>query len=217
MSLPEYFCWTRFGTEAGQPIEQILSRKEEERAANRGTFLWGIGNALGPSIEELIRREETPEVLFSPTKSPPKKQDAAPSLVVVWTSARTRTGQDFTLPAHSVVTSRGRDRVLKAAHYALVCYSDQPLFLSKSKSQIDLGSLRNLRTGNRVGASQVTAVVETKRVPTARQSLYEVPFRARLVRPYFVRLSDPVPLAGPRSESQDWSDVLRDFLNRKWA
>ena len=50
--LPTIFCWTRFGGEAGEPIEQILFRKEQERLANGGVFLWGIGNAVGPSIYE---------------------------------------------------------------------------------------------------------------------------------------------------------------------
>ena len=53
MDLPRFFCWTRFGTEAGQPIEQILERKEQERIVNNGLFLWGIGNSLTPSMIEL--------------------------------------------------------------------------------------------------------------------------------------------------------------------
>ena len=69
VALPEYFCWTRFGTEAAEPIDSILGRKERERVANRGIFVWGIGNAIGPSIRELLRREAQPEVLFSPIKS----------------------------------------------------------------------------------------------------------------------------------------------------
>src|SRR5689334_16901759 len=34
--LPLLFCWTRFGTEAGEPIEAILERKEREREATGG-------------------------------------------------------------------------------------------------------------------------------------------------------------------------------------
>jgi hypothetical protein len=69
--LPDCFCWTRFGTEAGQAIVHILQRKEQERSANDGLFIWGIGNAIGPSIRELVRRTNRPEVLFSPIKSSP--------------------------------------------------------------------------------------------------------------------------------------------------
>jgi hypothetical protein len=31
--IPRYFCWTRFGTEAGQTTAQIIERKERERIA----------------------------------------------------------------------------------------------------------------------------------------------------------------------------------------
>ena len=67
-----------FGTEAGEEIGQMLQRKEQERAANGGIFIWGIGNAVGPSIRELVRRGPKPEVLFSPIKSAPKQQDVLP-------------------------------------------------------------------------------------------------------------------------------------------
>jgi hypothetical protein len=59
--IPRDFCWTRFGTEAGEPIEQILERKEAERIATGGVFFWGIGNAVGRSISELVRRTDEPE------------------------------------------------------------------------------------------------------------------------------------------------------------
>src|ERR1700728_56037 len=36
VGIPDRFCWTRFGTEAGESIEHILNRKEEERLANGG-------------------------------------------------------------------------------------------------------------------------------------------------------------------------------------
>jgi hypothetical protein len=46
MNLPETFCWTRYGTESGSPIEAIILRKELERQV-AGVFCWGVGNALG--------------------------------------------------------------------------------------------------------------------------------------------------------------------------
>ena len=88
--LPQCFVWTRFGTEAGQSISDILRRKEKERAANGGIFYWGIGNAVGPSILELLRRTDEPEVLFSPIKSAPKRDDVTPEAVVAWTAAAGR-------------------------------------------------------------------------------------------------------------------------------
>src|SRR4051812_30446023 len=93
--LPDCFCWTRFGTEAGQAIGHILQRKERERAANGGLFIWGIGNAVGPSIRELLRRTTRPEVLFSPIRCSPKAQDAEPPAVAAWTLGETLDGDIY--------------------------------------------------------------------------------------------------------------------------
>jgi hypothetical protein len=73
-------------------------------------------------------------------------------------------------------------------HYALVCHRQQPLAL-EDEGTVDVGSLVNLLSGNRVGASQVTSVVRQVRT-AARPLLYPVALRARLVAPYFVRLSE---------------------------
>src|SRR5208283_70677 len=120
LNLPNCFCWTRFGSEAGQGIEQILRRKEEERIANNGVFLWGIGNSVGTAMAELVRRCGRPEVLFSPIKSSAKSSDALPESVVAWTRAETVYGEEFSLPAHSLVTSRQSVAFPKLTHYALV-------------------------------------------------------------------------------------------------
>jgi hypothetical protein len=125
-TLPAQFCWTRFGTEAAQTIDQIICRKEQERNANSGMFLWGIGNAIGPSMKELIRLTSNPEVLFSPIKGKPRVADANPPAVVAWTSARGIFDDDFVIPKHSLVTSRFDPTNPRSAHYALVCYSEEP-------------------------------------------------------------------------------------------
>src|SRR5689334_21338322 len=104
--LPGFFCWSRFGIEAAEPIDQILLRKERERLANGGLFLWGIGNALGPSIRELTRRTTQPEVVFSPIKSSPRLRDQAPDAIVAWTSAEGLDGTHFLIPSHSRVISK---------------------------------------------------------------------------------------------------------------
>src|SRR5262245_58116077 len=82
-SLPEVFCWTKFGTEAGERVWSIFRRKEIERRRNDGIFLWGIGHSIRPSLVDLLAVTRSPEVLFSPMKSAPSKQDAAPSALVV--------------------------------------------------------------------------------------------------------------------------------------
>ena len=50
MNIPNYFCWTKIGTEAGETIESILLRKELERISNNGIFLWGVGNSIEPIL-----------------------------------------------------------------------------------------------------------------------------------------------------------------------
>jgi hypothetical protein len=103
---PDCFCWTRFGTESGEAADHILERKEAERTANGGVFIWGIGNPIGPSIRELIRRTPKPEVLFSPIKSLPKPYDVLPPRVGVSSYGETLDGEIYRLPEHSLVTSR---------------------------------------------------------------------------------------------------------------
>lgn len=195
MPLPEVFCWTRFGTEAGQSIEQIFARKEQERIANAGLFFWGIGNAIGPSIIELLRRTNSPEALFSPIQSAPRRRDAIPSSVVAWTQAHTLSGEEYRLPERSLITSRLDLVKPRARHYALVCYTETRIEIGLVYEQIHFAGLRNLRTSRPVGASQVTAIVQTGASVSPRKGLsYEVAFRAQLTPPYVVTLRTPVPL-----------------------
>jgi len=217
MPLPKWFCWTRFGTEAGQKFQHILERKEQERSANSGIFFWGIGNAVGPSIKELIKRTHEPEVLFSPTKSPAREADARPLGVAVWTTAQTLFGSPFELPEKSLVTSRHDPQSPRAAHYALVCHCEKSLFISESSETIVLSSIRNILTGRPVGTSQVTAIVESDFDDSSAQWGYHVALRARLVPPFLLRLQDPIALPAPDPMS-DWSSaVLHLWKSRRPA
>lgn len=193
--LPIHFCWSRFGTEAGEAIDQILGRKEAERTENRGTFYWGIGSSVGPGMAELLRRCSEPEVLFSPIKSRPRAEDVTPKLVVRWRSGRALDGANIELPQAVCVTSRAARLADDGNHYALACASAEPLRF-RDEGRVRFSELRNLRTGSRLGASQVTAIVtrvaEGQLGPEAE---YVVAMRARLVAPYFVRLQDPEPIA----------------------
>ena len=210
--LPRFFCWTRFGTEAGQPIEQILKRKEQERAANGGLFLWGIGNSLAPSMEELLRHTDNPEVLFSPTKTKARVEDADPDRVVAWTRAETLEGNDFQLPSASLVTS-GLNSPRKVTHYALVCQSDLPL-VPESGCSLDFHALRNILTGQPIGASQVTAVAEYTVSTSQSAREYSVALRAHLVPPFFIKLRGPVPLADARAAGEKWTDLVQSAWTR---
>ena len=190
MSLPVHFCWTRFGTEAGEPTDEILGRKELERVRNGGIFLWGIGNALGPSMRRLLELEDEPEVVFSPIRSSPQRDDVEPNQIAIWTTARALDGTVYSLPTASKVTSRATSRV---KHYALVCGSAEPLRIDPSGETIEFSNLRNVVTDRPVGASQVTAIVRrATRCISSMRACYVAAIRARLIYPFFVELSGRV-------------------------
>ena len=193
--LPRIFCWTRFGTEAGQSIERILERKEAERRSNGGVFLWGIGNSVAPGIAELVRRRDDPEVLFSPIKNRPRSADVNPACVASWTVGETLAGSQFDLPRTVSVLSRCGDEARCAPHYALICSLDEPLVLA-DQGRLAFHALRNVVSGNPLGASQVTAVVRRVEVRDGEIGDYPVALRARLVAPYFIRLREPVTVDG---------------------
>lgn len=183
--LPPVFCWTRFGTEAGESIAAILARKERERRAANSLFFWGIGNSVGPALVTLLRRGVEPEVLFSPISVRPRDVDVRPTGVLRWLGGLTLDGDPYTLPATAHVTSREKT----TAHYALVCSSTTALEL-RDQGRLDIGTLRNIASGRRVGASQVTAVV-ARSGPTGGR-IYPVLLRARLVWPYLLRLDERI-------------------------
>ena len=98
------------------------------------------------------------------------------------------------MPDHAIVVSRGTDAGRKkVAHYALVCFSSDPLAL-RPRGAFDLSRFRNLGSSNpRVGASQVTAVLE-RHSSSAMAVPYRIDMAAELVEPYLVRLAGAVPL-----------------------
>lgn len=187
--LPDLFCWTKHGTEAGEDISAILARKEAERVASGGTFFWGIGNAIGPSVETLLTHTSAPQVIFTPMRSRPAARDVAPTQVAVWRRGVGLDGEPFELPDYSRVTSRVSPT--RKHHYALVCRSAQPLEVGSRRGlSFAPTHVQNLRSGSRVGASQVTSVV--RKIACARGPIplsYTVSFTADLVAPYLVRLT----------------------------
>jgi hypothetical protein len=215
-TLPKYFCWTRFGTEAGETIENILARKEQERLENNGIFLWGIGNALGPSIRELLLLTPRPQVVFSPIKSPPKTSDVEPQNVAVWTKGRTLDGTYYNLPQGSLVTSRYEPNESRNGHYALVCFSASPLSIDdlQLREKINARGLCNLMSGRPIGASQVTAVVRRMENDPDSVVEYSLAIRAELVAPYFIKLINPlqIPSNVRMLTGHDWTRALRRLL-----
>jgi len=189
-SFPVVFCWTKFGTEAGEQVGSIFQRKEVERRRNNGVFLWGIGNSIRPSLIDLLRATSAPEVLFSPMKSPAAKRDVAPTDLVVWCDAVGYDGLSFDIPEYSLVTSRRDGPARSSGHFALVCKREVPLLDSPSDAlKVSLEEIRNLRTGSVLGASQVTSVVRRVHGAARAGAEYPVTTRARLIYPYLVRLT----------------------------
>jgi hypothetical protein len=90
-----------------------------------------------------------------------------------------------------LVTSR-HDRESKTAHYALVCFAEDPITETQPQAELWFPTLTNLVSGKKVGASQVTAVVKRAVPETDEGPRYEVAIWARLVKPYFLRLTHPI-------------------------
>jgi hypothetical protein len=152
---PEYVCWTRMQAEAGQPLERIIKRKEQERRLGGGVFLWGVGNAPALITNVLARAGVPVRIIFSVMKSKPKDADIAPRSTVVWRSYVDANGAERPLPAHALVTSRGDSTLsMKRVHYALMCRSDEELVLRRGE-RFDPSAFRNAgESGGPVGASQ---------------------------------------------------------------
>ena len=219
MRLPEAFCWTKMGTEAGESLDMILERKEQERRSCDGLFLWGIGNSIRPSVAPLLHRAPNPLVLFSPMLSEPADLDRAPSAVMRWHTAVSDDGHRCPIPSMSKVTSGARVDAQRVRHFALVCHSAVPLQFA-SLADIDHAQLTNLRSGNRLGSSQVTSVVAYDRHGAGGGPLYAVVLQARLVSPYFVSLEDPVPLSdgigrGSLIEERCLAGAMNEELKRR--
>jgi hypothetical protein len=191
--LPSVFCWTRFGTESGMSVEQIVRRKEMERRVS-GLFVWGIGNALGAAIDELRAGDADASAFFSPMAGRAAAHDSAPDAVVAWRSYRDATGLTKALPPGILVVSRASSATGGTKrYYGLFCSTTSPLAL-QPQSAIEIGMLRNLTGTKWVGDQQTTAVVVVD--PSGRpRRRYPVSLIARLVEPYYAEMLEPVPLS----------------------
>jgi hypothetical protein len=199
MEIPEFFLWTRVGTEAGESLEHILWRKDIERR-QVGVFCWGIGNAIKwDTLAELRHQTELglgasdPFIIFSAIKGKPQKHDVNPSGVVAWASYCDLDGEIRPLPDGVLVTSKQKER----AHYALFCASNEPLTFADPVSApvIRKEALRNIKPPwNSVGDSQNTVAVKFDATLSGKQT-YPVSYTARLVPPYVVKLAEPILLS----------------------
>lgn len=207
-TLPSKFCWTKMGDEAGQGLSGIISRKDTERQLGDGIFFWGIGTPLGERIWSFIKSTDNPQVFFSPMKAKPKTIDINPDKVFAWTAYVDRHGRKHVMPDHALVTSRGTAREkTKDYHYALVCHKHTQLE-AELWPAVCSETLRNYKTGKRLGYSQVTSIVESTGESDSCTLDYSISFGADLVAPFYVKLVDPVEI--PRklwSEANDlWAE-----------
>ena len=186
--------------ESGELLDEIVRRKELERSSGEGLFFWGIGNALGERVGMLVGRTPRPTVAFSVMRGRPKPADSTPRDVFVWTGYKDSHGNVCPLPDHVLLLSRGTTvSGIKKRHYALVCRSGEPLHLCE-RGTIHLGQFRNIGSTSKVGASQVTAILEHAAGEEGGLA-YNVNLTANLVAPYFVHLAAPrLVTAAMRSE-----------------
>ena len=185
----EVVCWSKMQAEAGQPLSAILYRKELERAAGGGWFYWGIGNSLGAKVGALC--DKPIKMIFSKMLSKPKAEDTAPEAVFAWTAFVDRDGCERPLPDHVLVTSRAQTASgVKSHHYALVCHSNQPLTISGGRP-FNPDSYKNFG-GNKLGHSQVTALLEPTGCNADAPGRYAVDIEVCLQAPYCIRLVRPI-------------------------
>jgi hypothetical protein len=198
-SMPEAFCWTKMGTEAGQSLDTILRRQELERRVGDGVFAWGIGSSLGGTAKLAMQEsaEGKIDVFFTQMKSAAKQIDIEPSQVLLWLRYVDENDQLVDLPNHIIITSRGKTSQAgtKRSHYALICNGQDDITVSTNIEAIDANRTRNYVSLNPLGASQVTAVVRyQEKLQDLPEKLYPITFRAKLHGSGFVRLASPVIL-----------------------
>lgn len=216
-NLTDVVCWSRMQAEAGQELDAIVSRKELERTAGNGVFLWGVGNPPAKAAAVLARAGTEVDLVFSIMKSKAKPQDVAPTSVALWQTYFDHSGQERILPPTSVVTSRAESASgVKSAHYALICRSDTPLSLG-DYGPFDHTAYRNVsEVGGQIAASQVTALVRRLH-PERTQSSYRINLRAKLTGSYWVRLGSPILLnANAREILDNFSQAQTQDID-SWA
>jgi hypothetical protein len=183
------FVWSVMGQDAAQPLTEIIIRKEAERKSG-GSFWWGIGTPLGDRVESVaILNGRTLPAWFSALDAK-QAQQVSGQTVRVWKGWRSiRTGQRGIIPKHVLVLSdvkknkKGHD----LPYYALVCESDAELRLG-NHGPFDPDQCLTVANGIPPGGSQRAALLTTK--GKHLHGPYQISFKANLIGPWFVRLTD---------------------------
>lgn len=161
-----------------------------------------------PSFPALLGSTRTPSVVFSPIKSAPRVCDERPDKIAVWGDGIGANGESFDLPSGSLVTSHATTG-FRRRHYALVCRSALPFSSRQMNDEVDFHSLVNLKSGNPLGPSQVTAIVRRVQRSASKSLNYPIAFIADLVAPYFVEFR--------RSQIVDVKDrPISDAMREAW-
>jgi hypothetical protein len=207
----ETFVWSLMGQDAGQPLKEIIIRKDAELRTG-GDFWWGLGTPLGDRVEsEAISNGGTLPALFFKAG---KQKQALDQSTYVWNGWRSiRTGRHGVIPKHALVLGGNPD----GRYYALVCCCDTELVLS-NHGPFDPAQCRTLAKGRPPGVTQRTALLKGQL--KHQRGLYHIGFKAHLVEPWFVQLTDPraltpQELAGVRQykPGDDWLGLVKSLRN----
>jgi hypothetical protein len=204
------------GTEAGQRLESIIRRKELERVAGDGVFVWGIGNSLAGSARELLKTRSSVPVLFSPILSKPKAIDVKPTRLLLWNKYLDENGIIQKLPEHVLVTSHGgsENNNRHKRCYGLFCHNKESI-LFENEGSIDYNRLCNAFSSKPLGFSQVTAFVRKCNSLSDRPAKpYPVVFSANLFGPLCAQLVDASPL--PHEVANEISTASADATPYEW-
>jgi hypothetical protein len=211
------FVWSKMGQDAGQPLDEIIIRKEAERRTG-DEFWWGLGTPLGPRVEsEAISNGRTLPVLFSELNL--GKQEQAPNQnTYVWNGWRSipKKGRHdsvpkHVMPKHVLVLGGNPD----TPYYALVCRCDTELVLA-DRGPFDPAQCLTLANRRPPGVSQRSALLEGQ--VKHPHGPYRIAFSAHLVVPWFVRLTDPRVLTAAElarvrqyKTGDDWLSLVKSL------
>jgi hypothetical protein len=197
------------GQDAGQPLDEIIIRKEAERRTG-DEFWWGVGTPLGDRVESVaILNGGTLPALFSAagTQKPAPNQNT-----YVWNGWHSiRKGRHGSIPKHVLVLGGNPDR----SYYALVCRCDTELVLG-DHGAFDPAQCLTLAKGVPPGVSQRAALLKGQ--VKHPHGPYRISFNAHLVGPWFVRLMQPRALTAAElarvrqyKPGDDWLGLVKNL------
>ena len=201
--IPSKFVWALMNDNSGEPLENIIRRKNLERKSGTGEFehifWWGVGNDYGKAVS-INFDDHIPEILFSKAldKTP---RNTPPNNPFVWTTYRIFDpgvgdyGEtSFPVPKHIIVQSKSDGR-----YFAFVCRSRRSLEPTEA-NLLYRKEMRNLDKNGYLGktlekSQQPAGVVKYSQARRNSQGAYPVDLRANLAHPCFVKLDDPMRLS----------------------